>query len=47
MKEGQIVGYVRVSDPDQNPERQLLGYPCDKVFTDFCSGKNRDRPERS
>src|SRR5699024_5776742 len=39
---GQVVGYVRVSAADQNPQRQieLLG-ECDKIFTDKISGKSR------
>lgn len=39
---GQVVGYVRVSAADQNPDRQLetIG-DCDKVFTDKISGKSR------
>lgn len=39
---GQIVGYVRVSAADQNPDRQIdqLG-TCHKVFTDTISGKSR------
>lgn len=39
---GQIVGYVRVSAADQNPQRQLeaLG-ECHKIFTDKISGKSR------
>ena len=39
---GQVVGYVRVSSADQNPERQLevLG-ECDRVFTDRLSGSSR------
>lgn len=39
---GQVVGYVRVSSADQNPDRQLeaLG-DCTKVFTDKISGKSR------
>jgi DNA invertase Pin-like site-specific DNA recombinase len=39
---GQVVGYVRVSSADQNPERQLevIG-ECTKVFTDKISGKSR------
>src|SRR5699024_1018709 len=38
----QIVGYVRVSAADQNPQRQLevLG-ECHKIFTDKISGKSR------
>jgi len=41
----QIVGYVRVSTDEQNPERQLNGYPCDKVFVEYASGKNMERPQ--
>lgn len=39
---GQMVGYVRVSSADQNPDRQLavLG-DCDRVFRDQLSGKSR------
>ena len=39
---GQVVGYVRVSAADQNPQRQIevLG-ECDKIFTDKISGKSR------
>lgn len=39
---GQVVGYVRVSAADQNPDRQLqvLG-ECTKIFTDKISGKSR------
>ena len=39
---GQVVGYVRVSAADQNPQRQLevLG-ECHKVFADKISGKSR------
>lgn len=40
---GQVVGYVRVSTENQNPERQLNGYPVDKLFTDYASGKDTDR----
>jgi DNA invertase Pin-like site-specific DNA recombinase len=39
---GQVVGYVRVSSADQNPDRQLEAIgPCTKVFTDKISGKSR------
>ena len=31
---GHIVGYVRVSTYDQNPDRQLEGIETDKIFTD-------------
>lgn len=39
---GQVVGYVRVSAADQNPQRQLevLG-ECHKIFTDKISGESR------
>ena len=39
------VGYRRVSTTEQNPERQLQGQDVEKVWTDFCSGKNADRPQ--
>lgn len=41
---GKIIGYVRVSSYDQNPERQLEGVPLDKIFTDKTSGKDLKRP---
>ncbi|MBL9028940.1 MAG: recombinase family protein [Caedimonas sp.] len=41
---GKIIGYVRVSSYDQNPERQLEGVPLDKIFTDKASGKDLKRP---
>lgn len=39
---GQVIGYVRVSSVDQNPERQrrLLAH-CDRVFEDHMSGSSR------
>lgn len=39
---GQVLGYVRVSSADQNPERQIevLG-ECDRAFTDRLSGSSR------
>lgn len=40
---GQVVGYVRVSTHNQNTERQLNGYPVDKTFIDYASGKDADR----
>jgi DNA invertase Pin-like site-specific DNA recombinase len=43
-KNGQRVGYVRVSSVDQNTERQLDGVPVDEVFTDKASGKDTARP---
>lgn len=42
---GKTVGYVRVSTLAQNPERQLEGVPLNKVFTDYASGKTKDRPQ--
>ncbi|WP_394176563.1 recombinase family protein [Thalassotalea litorea] len=41
------VAYIRVSTVEQNTERQLAALDLDsmKVFTDKCSGKDRDRPE--
>ena len=44
MAKGQIIGYIRISNLDQNPERQLDGYTFDKVFTDKASGKDQKRP---
>lgn len=41
---GKIIGYIRVSTYDQNPERQLEGIALDKVFTDKTSGKDLKRP---
>ena len=39
-----VIGYIRVSTYDQNPERQLEGMHLDKVFTDKASGKDLNRP---
>ncbi len=41
---GQRVGYIRVSSVDQNADRQLESLDVDRVFTDFASGKDIDRP---
>lgn len=41
---GKIIGYVRVSTFDQNPQRQLEGIPVDRLFTDQASGKDLKRP---
>ncbi|MDN6352834.1 recombinase family protein [Corynebacterium sp.] len=44
---GQIVGYARVSSPEQNLERQtsrLTDAGAQKLFTDTVSGSTRDRP---
>ncbi|WP_131795800.1 recombinase family protein [Fluoribacter gormanii] len=42
---GKIIGYVRVSSYDQNPERQLEGISLDKKFVDHISGKSIQRPQ--
>lgn len=41
---GQRVGYVRVSTLDQRVDRQLEGLHVDRVFTDYASGKDANRP---
>ena len=44
---GQIVGYARVSSPEQNLDRQtsrLTDAGAQKLFTDTVSGSIRDRP---
>jgi DNA invertase Pin-like site-specific DNA recombinase len=41
----QIIGYIRVSSVGQNTERQLADVTLDRVFEDFTSGKNTDRPQ--
>lgn len=44
---GQIVGYARVSSPEQNLDRQtsrLTEAGAKKLFTDTISGSSRDRP---
>lgn len=40
----QRVGYVRVSTLDQKVNRQLENLDVDRVFTDFASGKDVNRP---
>ena len=45
MTSGKIIGYIRVSSFEQNPDRQLEGLKIDKVFTDKASGKNMERPQ--
>ncbi len=42
-------GYIRVSSATQNPERQVrkmldLGIPPERLFVDYASGKDLDRP---
>ena len=43
------IAYIRVSDPSQNPQRQIelfKGYRIDKYYIEKVSGKNiKDRPE--
>lgn len=41
---GHLVGYIRVSSEDQNPERQLEGLELDRAFIDKISGKDIQRP---
>lgn len=45
MSNGKHIGYVRVSTVEQNTVRQLAEVKLDKVFTDKCSGKDRNRPQ--
>lgn len=45
MSNGKLIGYIRVSSVDQNPERQLEGIKLDKKFTYHVSGKSIKRPE--
>jgi DNA invertase Pin-like site-specific DNA recombinase len=42
---GKSVGYIRVSNVDQNELRQLDGVQLDKKFTDKASGKDTKRPQ--
>ena len=42
---GKVIGYIRVSSVDQNPERQLDGMKTDKTFIDKVSGKTIKRPQ--
>jgi len=42
---GKRIGYVRVSTPEQNPERQLEGISIDRKFIDFASARSLDRPQ--
>jgi DNA invertase Pin-like site-specific DNA recombinase len=42
---GQLIGYIRVSSLDQNPERQLEGVQLDRTFIDKVSGKDTNRPK--
>ncbi len=42
---GKRIGYIRVSTPEQNPDRQLEGVILDKKFIEYASAKNMDRPQ--
>ena len=42
---GKVIGYIRVSSVDQNPERQLDGMKTDRTFIDKVSGKTIKRPQ--
>ena len=41
---GKIIGYIRVSTIDQNPDRQLEGMKLDKKFIDKVSAVERNKP---
>jgi|ERR1700690_2287038 len=41
---GKRIGYIRVSTPDQNPDRQLENIPLDKRFIEYASAKSTNRP---
>lgn len=45
MKQGEQVGYIRVSSHGQKSARQLDGVDTDKTFTDYASGKDVSRPQ--
>ena len=50
MAQGLELGYVRVSDTDQNTARQIAallerGIPKERIYIDKKSGKNADRPQ--
>ena len=42
---GKKIGYIRVSDLDQNHERQLEGITLNKKYIDKASGKDTNRPQ--
>lgn len=44
-KQGQEVGYVRVSTVEQSTARQLDGVALDATFEDKASGRDRNRPQ--
>jgi len=41
---GKKIGYKRVSTPDQNPDRQLENMELDRVYIEYASGSNYNRP---
>lgn len=43
MSKGKLIGYIRVSTDDQNPERQLQNITLDKTFIEYASGSKTDR----
>ena len=40
-----IFNYIRVSTISQNTDRQLVGVPCDREFTEKVSAKDMERPQ--
>jgi DNA invertase Pin-like site-specific DNA recombinase len=42
---GKIIGYIRVSTFEQNPERQLEGIKLDRSYVDKASGRDANRPQ--
>ena len=40
-----IFNYTRVSTISQNTDRQLVGVPCDREFTEKVSAKDMERPQ--
>ena len=45
-RNGQVVGYVRVSSADQNEARQVEAIgPVDRLFSEKVSGKSTDRAQ--
>lgn len=42
---GKIIGYIRVSTFDQNPQRQLKGIYLDEMFVDHASAISTQRPQ--
>ena len=45
MDGGHRIGYIRVSSGDQQPARQLDQVAVDRVFIDYASGKDLERPQ--